>query len=77
MMLRVLFSVPLIGWMIRDAVRGSDESRAWFLANIALLWIWSGVLFGYPGVIIPALAAAGVMLATLVAMTAEGLVRRG
>ena len=77
MLLRVLFSIPLIGWLIRDAIRGTDESRAWFLVNIALLWIWSGVLFGYPGVIIPALAAAGMMLVTLVAITAEGLVRRG
>ena len=59
--------------MLRDAVEGPVESRAWFLIDIGLLWVWAGILFGYPGIIIPALLAAFAVLATLVVATVGGL----
>lgn len=76
MALRFVYSIPLIGWMVRDAIEGPDESRLWALMNVGLLWIWSGILFGYPGILLPALVAAATMLVLLVVLTAGGLFQR-
>jgi len=76
MLLRLLFAIPVIGWMLRDAVRGESDSKAWFLANIVMIWLLAVVFFGYPAIIIPALVATASIIVTLVAMTAHGLVRR-
>ena len=73
MLLRLFCAIPLFGWMLRDAVHGSDESRIWFMLNIVMLWIFSGVIFGLPGIVVPAIAAAFLTLTTLVVMTAGGL----
>ncbi len=76
MLLRMIYAIPLLGWMLRDAVRGSDESRVWFMLNVVMLWILAGVCFGYPGIIVPALAATFLVLTTLVWMTAGTLLSR-
>ena len=76
MLLRMFYAIPLLGWMFRDAARGSDESRLWFMLNMVMLWILSGVAFGYPGIIVPAIAAAVLTLTTLVVMTAGSLFSR-
>ncbi|WP_436637942.1 hypothetical protein [Microbaculum sp. FT89] len=76
MLLRMIYAIPLLGWMLRDAVQGTDESRVWFMLNMIMLWIFAGVVFGYPGIIIPAIAAAFMVLITLVLMTASSLFPR-
>ncbi|MCT8972551.1 hypothetical protein [Microbaculum marinisediminis] len=76
MLLRMIYAIPLLGWMLRDAVQGTDESRVWFMLNMIMLWIFAGVIFGYPGIIIPAIAAAFMVLTTLVWMTAGSLFPR-
>lgn len=76
MLLRMIYAIPLLGWMLRDAVQGTDESRVWFMLNMIMLWIFAGVMFGYPGIIIPAIAAAFMVLTALVWMTAGSLFPR-
>lgn len=66
---RLIFSVPLFGWIAREMADGDAES--WYFGIAALVCIWgcSILLFGVPGLYIPAVAAVPVMflLLTLIA----------
>jgi hypothetical protein len=68
-MLNLFYSVPFIGWMVRDLRTGGESAFTYFLINCGLLWILSAVLFGYPGIIIPALCAVPVMFTLLLLLT--------
>jgi hypothetical protein len=63
---RMIYAIPLIGWMIKDVVHGEPDNIYHFLAGIVFLWIILGIVFGYPGIIIPALILAPLILFTLV-----------
>ncbi|MEW5424187.1 hypothetical protein [Amorphus sp. 3PC139-8] len=69
-MLRVAYAVPVIGWLLRDAVEGRPSARAWFIANLAMIWFLAIYFFGYPALIYPLLFMTGAMLVTLVRLTA-------
>ncbi|MBI5261074.1 MAG: hypothetical protein HY852_04565 [Bradyrhizobium sp.] len=63
------YNVPVIGWMAKDAVHGSEEAKYFFIFNIAVLF---GVLvyaFGYPFVITFALFGTACGLVGLVILT--------
>lgn len=65
------YNVPLIGWMVRDAVHGSADAKYFFIFNIAVLF---GVLVytvGYPFVISFALLGTASGLVGLVLLTAS------
>ncbi|MGX1308763.1 hypothetical protein AB7M35_003521 [Amorphus suaedae] len=68
-MLRLAYSVPLFGWLLRDAVQGPPSSRGWFVANLAMIWFLAIVFLGYPAFIWPVLFAAAAMLTGIVALT--------
>ncbi len=70
MLLRFAYSLPLLGWLLRDAVRGGLSARLWFTANLGMIWLLLIVLFGYPAFIIAAIAMALGMLIILVLLTA-------
>ncbi len=63
---RMIYAIPLIGWMIKDVVYGEPDNIYHFLAGIVFLWIILGLVFGYPGIIIPALFLTPLILFTLV-----------
>ncbi|WP_018699550.1 hypothetical protein [Amorphus coralli] len=69
-MLRLAYAIPVFGWLLRDAVTGPPSARAWFVANLAMIWLFAIVLFGYPAFFWPVLVAAGAMLAGLIGLTA-------
>lgn len=68
-MLKVLYHVPIFGWMLKEAVSGSETAKVLFLVNGALLWLLAAIFFGYPGIILPALVAVPVIFIILIMIT--------
>jgi hypothetical protein len=67
--LRLLFAVPILGWALRDLAEGRPDAPVWALFNLVgtvalAVWIW-----GYPALIVAALAATATMLTLLVVGT--------
>ncbi len=53
--LKILFLVPVLGWLLKDAVHGNSEAKYYFCINIFVGWGLAIALIGYPAIIIPAL----------------------
>ncbi|MEX0306779.1 MAG: hypothetical protein AB3N12_05260 [Ruegeria sp.] len=62
---RLLFAIPLFGWMARDAANGSAEDWYYTAAAIFGMWGCSVMLFGLPGLYIPAVMMVPVMFLIL------------
>ncbi|MDF8357735.1 hypothetical protein [Ensifer adhaerens] len=69
MIARLVYHVPLFGWMLKEAVQGSQTAKVLFLINCALLWLLAIVAFGYPAIIIPALTLVPVIFVLLIVIT--------
>ena len=54
-MIPILYRIPLLGWMLRDAFEGHEDAPLWFALNVIMLWILSVIVFGWAGLIVPAL----------------------
>lgn len=67
---RILFAVPVIGWLIRDAVENGTSGRRWFAFNCVALYGAAVAVIGYPVVIATALIAVAAMFVILILMTA-------
>ncbi|MEM6665001.1 MAG: hypothetical protein AAF638_01220 [Pseudomonadota bacterium] len=57
LLMKAIFAIPLIGWMLREAVYGTDKDRGWFILNVLMTVVLAVAFFGYPALIIAALAA--------------------
>ncbi|HRX38833.1 MAG: hypothetical protein KDA48_03430 [Amphiplicatus sp.] len=57
----IFFSVPIIGWALREAVRGGAHAKTLFLVNCLMLWALAVMLLGYPAIILTALAMTAVL----------------
>ncbi|MBR0557808.1 hypothetical protein J5J10_19140 [Ciceribacter sp. L1K23] len=66
MLTRVIYHVPVFGWMLKEAVLGPVTAKILFVVNLVLLWILAIVFFGYPAIILPALAAVPAMFLVLI-----------
>ncbi|WP_208976458.1 hypothetical protein [Polycladidibacter hongkongensis] len=53
---RILFALPILGWLLRDASRGRDNAKYFLIANVAVLWALAIYFFGYPAFIVIELA---------------------
>ncbi len=53
--LRLFHMIPIVGWMARDTDRHGEDNLVWGLLTIPMAWAISALLFGYPGIIVPAL----------------------
>jgi hypothetical protein len=71
----ILFRVPLIGWLLKDAIHGAPDAKYYFVANIVLSFIFLLYAFGYAFLIIFALAATALGFVGLFALTSAGLFR--
>ena len=69
LLLRALFDVPLFGWLLKDAMLGRPSAAVWFIFNLAAIWILAILFFGYPAIIIPALAAVAIVFVALIIIT--------
>lgn len=66
---RMIYAIPLLGWMIKDVVHGEPDNIYHFLFAVVCLWIIAGLQFGAVGVVIPALVFVPVIMLTLVLLT--------
>ncbi|QDY69113.1 hypothetical protein [Qingshengfaniella alkalisoli] len=66
---RVLFAIPVLGWILRDVMAGDDSNIYYALAAFLCGWLCAIILFGYPAIIIPALMLVPTMFALLVTIT--------
>lgn len=63
---RLLYTIPLFGWMARDVADGEPEDLGYTAAAIFSMWGCSALLFGLPGLYLPALAMVPVMFLILI-----------
>ncbi|MGC4410910.1 hypothetical protein D4A92_03350 [Rhizobium rosettiformans] len=68
-MAQMIYRVPLFGWMLREAIYGPTTAKVLFVVNLLLLWLLAIVAFGYPAIILPALAAVPSMFVVLLLIT--------
>ncbi|SDA74563.1 hypothetical protein [Sinorhizobium sp. NFACC03] len=69
MIARLVYNVPVFGWMLREAMQGSQTAKVLFVINCALIWLLAIVAFGYPAIIIPALVLVPVVFVLLILIT--------
>ncbi|WP_429819453.1 hypothetical protein [Ensifer sp. B1-9] len=69
MIARLVYNVPIFGWMLKEAVQGSQTAKVLFLINCALIWLLAIFAFGYPAIIIPALALVPAVFVVLILIT--------
>ncbi len=66
---RFFFSIPVLGWVARDLLFG-DKNNVWFaIIGFVSLWLSAALVFGLPGLYIPALALVPVMFIVLLCIT--------
>lgn len=63
---RLLYAIPLFGWMARDAAEGEPEDLGYTAAAIVSMWGCSALVFGLPGLYIPAVMMVPLMFLILV-----------
>jgi hypothetical protein len=66
---RIVYAVPLFGWMLKDVVHGDADNIYWFIASMIMMWILAIIAFGYPAIIIPALALVPTIFLVLLVIT--------
>lgn len=66
---RLLFSIPVLGWMLKDVVHGDADNIYYFIAALLSLWGIAILQFGLLGLMIPALALVPVAFLTLIVIT--------
>lgn len=66
---RLFYAIPVIGWIARDVVFG-DKNNIWFaLITFFSAWMCSALIFGLPGLYIPALAMVPIIFVCLILIT--------
>ncbi|MBB4062955.1 hypothetical protein [Gellertiella hungarica] len=68
-MMKMLYHIPLLGWMLKEAASGSQTAQTLFVVNCALVWLLAAIFFGYPAIIIPALVAVPLIFVVLITIT--------
>lgn len=68
-MMKLVYHIPLFGWMLKEAASGSPAAQVLFLVNMAALWLLAVLIFGYPAIIIPALVAVPTIFVLLILIT--------
>ncbi|UWR04339.1 hypothetical protein K3740_06565 [Ruegeria conchae] len=63
---RLLFAIPLFGWMARDVANAEAEDLYYTAAALVSMWGCSILLFGLPGLYIPALMMVPTMFLILI-----------
>ncbi len=66
---RAVFSVPILGRMLREVVHGDKDNIYYFLVTIFTLWLVAILTWGYAAFIIPVLFAVPSMFVVLLLIT--------
>lgn len=67
--LKLVYLVPVFGWLLREAVQGSDEDRTFFAINLALSGVLVAVLFGFQALFFIALASVPLVFLSILLLT--------
>lgn len=70
-LLRLVYFIPVFGWMVREAVEGSLEAKAYFVLSMFLTAVALVITFGYPALITIALAGVAMGMTVVIATTLE------
>ncbi len=65
----VTYRLPIFGRMAKEVVEGDDDTVWYAIGGGVSAWLCLILIFGYPGLILPALGLAAAMLITLVRIT--------
>jgi hypothetical protein len=68
---RLLFSIPILGLMLRDAAEGGESAMLWFAVTVVSLLGLALLLFGLPGLVV------GMLVVAALAMTTLAIIIRG
>ncbi|WP_208350206.1 hypothetical protein [Pseudaestuariivita rosea] len=63
---RFFFQVPILGWIARDVSEGDESNIYYALITFVSSWLSAILIFGYPGLIIPALMLVPLMFIALI-----------
>lgn len=66
---RLLYAVPILGWMLKDVVHGDRDNIWYFLAAVLSLWIMAIMSFGFPALVVPVVLAVPAVFIVLVTIT--------
>ena len=66
---RLLFALPFVGRISKEVAYGEAENFKYALLTLVSLWGSSILLFGIPGLYLPALAMVPVMFILLIAIS--------
>lgn len=69
--LRLLFAVPVLGWMLRDMAEGDDQAILWFAVTVICALACVTLLFGLPGLVLGMIGMAFFTL-TMVLLVTRG-----
>ena len=64
--MQLIYRIPILGWLVREAAEGPANIKALFLVNCAMLWLLAVFVFGYPAIIIPALCLVAIVFVLLI-----------
>ncbi|MEM8754823.1 MAG: hypothetical protein AAGF90_17785 [Pseudomonadota bacterium] len=67
--LRIVYAIPFIGWMLKDAATGRDSAAGFFGFNVAALAVIATLIWGLPALVISALGAAFMIACMLIVIT--------
>lgn len=67
--LKLLYFVPILGRLIREALEGPDEALLAFLANVVMAIALAVIIFGFPALITIALCAVLMMFVIIFDIT--------
>jgi hypothetical protein len=68
-LVQIFYSVPVIGWLAKDAVRGTDEAKYFFIFNAFVVLAGLVYTFGYPLAITLALIGTGLGLGWVILLS--------
>lgn len=63
---RLFFAIPVFGWLARDAANARAEDLYYTVGAVLSMWGCSAMVFGLPGLYIPALMMVPVMFLVLI-----------
>ena len=66
---RIAFSLPVVGWMLRDLDRGGEEEMLWFAGGVIASLACAVLAFGLPGLVIGMLCMAALVGTAVVFVT--------
>jgi hypothetical protein len=73
---RIFYSVPVVGWLVKDAVHGTDEAKYFFLFNVLVVLAGAIYAFGYPLAITLALIGTGLGLSWIILLSMGDVIDR-